>query len=652
VVDAAGRLRRRGGHPQLLHPAAAALVRLIVVLLGFTGFIAAQTPRPRAISVKSPDGHIAFELEVARTGALQYRVLRDTIVAVDWSAAGIVVDGQNLGTDVTIGDVKPGSTSQDYPTRGAHAVAHNRSANLTVSLQHGKSGIPFSLEVRAFNDGIGFRYLVPGGGTRTPDESTTFRLPAGSTTWTHDLHGHYESMYVRRAIEDVPSGDWAGPPLTYKLAGTGGYASITESALTGYAGMALQADGRGGYVAKLGHAHPVSYPYALRYKAEDVLRLAVAAKITGPIQTPWRVVLVSKDLNGLVNNDVISNLAPPPDPKLFPQGLATPWIKPGRAVWRYLDGGPNTYDGIKAFTEAGAKLGFEHHVVEGVWRQWTPVQLKQFVDHAKERNVGIWLWKHSRDMQTPAARKEFWELCRTNGVAGAKIDFFDHEAKEVIDLYDVILREAAEYHLMLDFHGANKPTGMDRTWPNELTREAVYGFEHRGTAPWGPHNATVPFTRYLAGAGDYTPTVFGDRRRESSWAHQIATAVIFTSPLLVYGGNPQSFLDSPAVEILKHIQATWDETIVLPPSEIGEVAVMARRHGRDWFLAAVNGAGTRTIRVTPSFLEPGRYEALMARDNPDNPAALSIERGTAQAAETITITLREGGGFVARLVPQ
>src|SRR4029453_1378763 len=156
-------------------------------------------------------------------------------------------------------------------------------------------------------------------------------------------------------------------------------------------------------------------------------------------------------------------------------------------------------------------------------------------------------------------------LWRTNGVVGAKIDFFDHEAKEVIDLYDAILREAALHHVMLDFHGANKPTGMDRTWPNQPTRGGIYGFEPRGTAPWGPHNATVPFTRCLAGGGDFTPTVFGDRRRESSWAHQIATAVIFTSPLLVYGGHPKSFLDSPAVEIIKHIQATWDETIVLPP---------------------------------------------------------------------------------------
>jgi len=560
------------------------------------------------------------------------------------------VDGADLATNAIASDRGARtSTNATYPTRGVHSMAHDRGNNETFTFQQDGTGARFSVQVRVFNDGAGFRFLVPGTGMRTPDEATAFTLPGGSVTWSHDLHGHYEATYVKRVIEDVPAGDWAAPPLTYKLPGGLGYASITEAALTGFAGMALQADGHNGYAARLGHAHPVSYPYALRYSAEDVARLSKPAAISGPIETPWRVVLVSADLNGLVNNDVLHNLAPPPDPALFPQGLDTPWLRPGRAVWRYLDGGDNTYEGLKGFTDLAAKLGFEHHVVEGVWSRWTPEQLKAFVDYASERHVGVWLWKHSRDLRTLEARTEFFELCKRNGVVGAKIDFFDHEAKEVIDLYDAILREGARYHLMFDFHGANKPTGLDRTWPNELTREAIYGFEHRGTAPWGPHNTTVPFTRFLAGGADYTPTVFGDRRRETSWTHQVATAILFTSPLLVYGGHPQSFLDSPAVEILRAIPSTWDETIVLPPSEIGEVAVMARRKGRDWFLAAANGTDARTVRVPLAFLGPGRFRATLARDEPANAAALKVERTTVSSTDVLTLTLRPGGGFAARL---
>jgi len=589
--------------------------------------------------------------ERSESDRLRFRVLRDGATVVEWSNAGIVVDGVDLSASrpvATSGAVT--QTSEDYPTRGVHAIAHNRSNNAVYRFAG------FSLQVRAFNDGVAFRFIVPTSPergpseTRTPDEATTFRLPAGSTTWSHDLHGHYEGTYVRRAIEDVPLGDWAAPPLTYKLPGTGGYASITEAALSGYAGMALEADGRGGYVARLGHAHPVSYPYALRYTAEDVQRLATPAQITGQIQTPWRVILVSADLNGLVNNDIIHNLAPPPDAALFPQGQATPWIRPGRAVWRYLDGGENTYEGLKQFTDLAAKLGFEHHVVEGIWSRWTPEQLKAFVDDATERHVGIWLWKHSRDLRTAEMRRDFFDLCARNGVVGAKIDFFDHEAKETIDLYEAILRDAAIHHVMVDFHGANKPTGGDRTWPNELTREAVYGMEHRGTAPLGPHDATVPFTRFLAGSADYTPVVFGARRRETSAAHQAATAVVFTSSLLVYGGHPQNLLDSAASEILRNVPSTWDETIVLPGSEIGDVAAFARRKGRDWFVAVLNGSGPRSLRIAPTFLGAGRYDATIARDDAGDPALMKMETRTLGADNLLTIEMRDGGGFLARLV--
>jgi alpha-glucosidase len=162
----------------------------------------------------------------------------------------------------------------------------------------------------------------------------------------------------------------------------------------------------------------------------------------------------------------------------------------------------------------------------------------------------------------------------------------------------------------------------------------------------------VPFTRDLAGPADFTPVVFGDRRKETSWAHQIATAVIFTSPLLVYGGHPRSLLDNPAVDMIKSIPSVWDETVVLPESEIGEVAALARRHGKDWFVGVVNGAGPRTLSIAPTFLGTGRYTSLVVRDDPDNPAAVRVERGDRHAPAPLTIALREGGGFVARFTPE
>jgi alpha-glucosidase len=217
----------------------------------------------------------------------------------------------------------------------------------------------------------------------------------------------------------------------------------------------------------------------------------------------------------------------------------------------------------------------------------------------------------------------------------------------VVDLYPVLLREAAEARLMVDFHGANKPTGEPRTWPNELGREGVYGLEHRAKE-WARHNTTLPFTRLLAGHADYTPVHFGDRRRETSCAHQVASAAVLTSPLLVYAAHPRTLLESPAVAMIKSIPSVWDETVVLPPSEIGDLAVFARRSGGRWFLAVLNGPEARTVRVPLSFLNSGTYRTLVVRDKADDAAAVILSESVTSKADTIDVDLRPAGGFVAR----
>jgi alpha-glucosidase len=613
------------------------------------------------VEARSPDGRLQVVVTVpasrpappAQAGEGFPTRLTFTLVAAGRpvllpSNAGIILDGIDVGRDAVLGQVERrrcGPSVPAGPLRESPAACNLARLHLT----HRPSSIAYTLEVRVFDAGVAFRYEVPGSSPRTPDEATTFQVPARSTVWYHDLEGHYEGVHVRKAIEEVPAGDWAAPPLTFKLPDGLGYAAITEAALTGYAGMALQADGRGGFVARLGHDHPVSKPYALRFAPEEAKRLAAAAPVASPIVTPWRVVLVGRDLNALVNaQHLVTDVSPLPDPQVFPEGRPPDWVRPGRAVWRYLDGGDNTIEGMKHFSDLAAKLGFEYQVVEGVWQKWSPADLRAFVEYSRALGVGIWLWKDSRAIRDAEARREFFELCQSLGVVGAKIDFLDHEAKDVIDYYSAILRDAASHHVMVAFHGANKPTGQTRTWPNELTREAVYGLEHRSMQQWAQHNATLPFTRYLAGPGDYTPLVFGERRRETSWAHQVATAAVFTSPLLVYGGHPQSLLDNPAAEMIRSIPSVWDETIVLGPSEIGEVAVLARRHGKTWFLAILNGPKARTLRLAPAFLTPGRHDTLMVRDVPDDPAAVTVERGTVSPSENLTISLRPGGGFIAR----
>jgi alpha-glucosidase len=285
-------------------------------------------------------------------------------------------------------------------------------------------------------------------------------------------------------------------------------------------------------------------------------------------------------------------------------------------VWRYLDGGEPSFEGIREFSRLAGELGFEHHVVEGQWRRWSDEQIRELVAYSKERGVSLWFWIHSKDQQVPTERRALFARLRELGVAGVKVDFFDHEAKELIDLYQAMLRDAAENRLLVDFHGSNKPAGEARTWPNEMTREGIRGLEYRSTPAFAEHNTIVPFARFLAGAADYTPLVFGDRRKDTTWAHQIATLVVFTSPVMIHGAHPQSVLDNPAADLIRSIPSVWDETRVLAPSQIGELAVFARRSGDTWFLGALNGKEARTLRVPLSFLGAGsRHTAQAAQQN-------------------------------------
>ena len=623
--------------------------RIFTMIAGFVlalcmynkGFASGET------KILSPDGNVRFSVFL-HEARLKYAVTFRNKPVIETSPMQFTVDDVNLAEGVEAGRVDTYQVKETYPWRGVHTHAVNHCNGATVSLKHVKSNTSYTLEVRAFNDGVAFRYIIPGDkNPRVPDEATTFVIPAGSTAWFHDLNGHYEGVHDKKGIADVQAGEWAAPPLTFKLPDGAGYASITEAALMNYSGMALQADGRRGFNLVLGHKHPVSYPYRLRYK-EDVERVSKPAAVSGTITSPWRVVMIGLDLNTLVNCDVIHNLCPPPDKTLFPKGLDTEWIKPGRAVWRYLDGGGNSLEDMKEFSRLAGQLGFEYHVIEGFWSRWSDDQLKEVVDYSRQQGVGLWLWRHSRELRTPEAREAFFKRLHDIGVVGAKIDFFDHEHKEVVDFYTALLKEAAKYHVLVNFHGANKPTGEPRTWPNELVREAVKGMESSKLQARARHDTTLPFTRLLAGHADYTPVHFGARRGDTSWAHQIASAAIFTSPLLTYAAHPKNILENPGVEMMKSIPSVWDETIVLPPSEIGEVAAFARRSGDTWFLAIMNGPAARAVNIPLSFLGEGGYREMLIRDNKDDAAAVKIENTSLKRGDSLAIELCEGGGFIAR----
>lgn len=608
-------------------------ISVLFVCLCFTSVAQASA----LTTVKSPDSRISLRISIKKN-ELTYRVLFENKAVIDPSGMGLVINGKKFAKAIELGAIQNCSHNETYAINGVHrmAIDHYNGESIVIKTDQG----PFTLEVRVYNNGVAFRYLINNQGNATIDrDSTQFKIPAATAVWSQSNIKYYEGRYAKKDIGDFKAGDLAGPPLTLELPDNTGYASITEGGLIDFAGMSLRADGKNGFVTNLtGPTHKA-----------------------GNIESPWRIIEIGKDLNALVNCDIVTNVSPAPDLKLFPQGINTEWVKPGRSVWSWLaDKREITLDNMMHFSDMAAQLGFEYNLVDEGWGNWKDGtrdkwdMMKELVDYSAKKGVKIWVWKAYPDragipgINTPEKRKEFFAKCKELGIVGLKIDFFDSEAQEIVDFYQDALKDAAKYQIMMDFHGANKPTGENRTWPNELTREAIRGLENQ--PPWAPGNTTLPFTRYLAGPADFTPVHFGKRLGEVTWAHQVATMVVFTSPLLCLGADPQSMLDNPCKEMIQSVPTTWDETIVLPQSKIGELALYARRKGNTWFLAGLNGLNeSKELSIDLSFLKKGRYEFYIVKDKAGNQADVSIEHTKASASEALKISMNKTGGFVIKI---
>lgn len=589
-------------------------------------------------TISSPDGLITMKLSV-KDQQLYYQVAYNHKPIIEPSVLWLTVNNKAESGVTALGAVKKTVINETYAWRGVHSKAVNHCIDAVIDIK--STGASFKLETRVFNNGVAFRYLLPSSGNSEINaDNTSFTIPAGSTVWSQGDIGNYEGKYQQQTIEDVKNGEMVGPPLTIKLPNNAGYAAITEGGVTDFAGMSLKSIGNRTYKANLtGITH-----------------------ISGNIQTPWRIIEIGKDLNTLVNCDIIANVSPKPDKVLFPEGFATNWIKPGKSVWSWLAGnGGVTFENMKKYSKWAGELGIEYNLVDEGWSRWQEgdkdkwTLLKELVDYSNEQHVKVWVWKAYPNrngvpgLKDPKARWEFFNQCKQAGVVGLKIDFFDTESQEILSFYQAALRDAAKLHLMIDFHGADKPTGQSRTWPNEMTREGIRGLENKSS--WARHNATLPFTRYLAGHGDYTPLSFRQNLiKGTTLTYQVATVLTFTSPFLCLAVNPEELLTSPAKKIITSMPTTWDETIVLPQSEVGEIAVYARRKGNAWYLSAINGETVKDLKIDLSFLGKSHYRATVMEDDKDSPEKAVITSKNYTGTNKIAFSLQPGGGFAAEFI--
>ena len=602
-------------------------------------------------SMKSPDASVQASL-ILDQGNLSYSVSflgKETIAP---SCLGVIVDKDTLGTHCTSRGYSQKEIYEKYPTRGFHTEALNHCNEYTYELTSRR--IDFRLQFRLYNDGVAFRYVIP---TKQDSpaqrivhaELSSFHVPGGIPVWFFERPNDwklktYAGKWGKTVSDSLycisPTGPVQGPILLYEL-GNERYMAITEAALYNYSGMRLKAQ----------------KDCSLQVNFTETEGFG----LTGTITTPWRVIILTQGLNDLVNTDMITNLNPAPDPRLFP---STDWIKPGRSVWSWWSEakGYMTPKYEKKFIDMAAELGFEYTTIDEGWEtQWTDKwkQLREICEYAASKKVKVFVWKHSETINNPdndyAVMRNFIDSVAACGAAGVKIDFMNSESKRTIDFDTKALQLCAERQLLVNFHGCQKPTGEFRTYPNEITREGVRGLELNKLLRHIPanHNVALIFTRGILNNNDYTPVGFSNPGN-TTWTHQLATAYAFTSPLITIAEHPHMLLHDKRLKtilpFLKELPSTWDETLVLPGSDIDKTALLARRKGQTWYLIALNGSQPLQLPVKTDFLLPGKWEATIIADGEQPDKTVQHIRHF-DSGIPLDINMAANGGFVAKITP-
>lgn len=613
------------------------MITKVAASLAASGIFAAGI-QATEIKINSPDGKVG--ITVTDRGGLSYSVSLDGRDVVSQSRFGIISDGIDLGTDATLGKTFSRRIRESYSMFGGHSRAVNDCRETTVSVR--SAGEVYELDVRAYNDGVALRSrLAAKVGRKIIGESSEWKMAGNPVAWFQTDFGSYEGIWQNSPLYDLSDGKKIPLPLTFTLP-DGGYALITEANLLNYSDLGVQAAAdhslRGFF-----HARPDGNGWT----TDDA------------VVQPWRVTLLARDLNALVNSDLVRNLCPAAPAKL----AKAKWIQPGRSSWQWWSSGGPIYSEQHQWVDWTKQLGFEYYLVDEGWRSWKADGkdnwdcLREVCDYGKKQGVKIWLWVNSNEVPDAVRRTNLLDHAAAVGAAGVKIDFEPEANVRWANWYDESLRAAAARKLMLDFHGANKPTGRERTWPNEITRESIRGHEyhilryHRTLPP--QHDCILPFTRFVIGPGDYTPTVFNPKElRGYTWSRELAQAIVFTSPFLCYADHPTNYLNNPALDVLKSIPSVWDETIVLPGSNIGKCAAFARRTGKTWFIGVINGPEATALDLPLNFLSRSQYKMIQLSDAPDRDDAWQREEKSAVRGDSVELALRRGGGCVIQLIPK
>jgi alpha-glucosidase len=652
-----------------------------VLVFGSASLSRAQS---NSLQVSSPDHQITLSFsiepgkgqEAGKDGQLVYSVAFHGKQVFENSALRLeLADQPPLGAAVNFAGSTPGSGVDDYTlVAGKTSAVHDAYNSLTVQAEESASpGRKFDIEARVYNSAVAFRYHVPGQAAlsryQLTQEDTEFRPVTDAPAWGLRLPNYqsaYESEYVPSVLSalsnqgGVSSYILNGAPMLMHLPGVA-WTAVGEADLEGNAAMYLE-NPTGNWA---GH-------YIVSKISPPVEGHGPAVDASLPHDSAWRVILLGDTPGELIESNAFTDLNPPN------RVADTSWIHPGKASWNWWDGdlGPDgksayTTENMEYYVDFAAQSGFPYMMLDAGWsgkditKMRGNVNVPELVQYAAKKNVKVWIWLYSKSVA--AQMQEAFPLYEKWGVAGVKIDFVLRNDQEGIKWYYDVAKLAAEHHLMVDFHGATQPWGIQRTYPNVLDYEAVLGLENNKVGRRdGPINRTTfPFTRMLSGPMDYTPGGFDNVTQEEfvgrdkapmvmgTRAQQLALYVVFEEPLAMVSDVPSAYANQPSFQFIKDVPTTWDATRVLD-GEPGEFVTIARRHGDEWYVGSLTNWTARDLRVPLSFLGKGRYKAEIyedAADAAENPKHVTIREQNVRDGDTLTLHLVTGGGCAIRFVP-
>ena len=603
----------------------------------------------KEIKITSPDKQLSVLVSVTTEGRLSYSIKSDDIQVVEESPLGITVDSIDLGNFAKItSNPIISEIDESYQIIGNHTIAHNRAKEAAIPVE--TSGKKFKLIVRVYNDGVAIRYAIPLVSKYINSESTSWILPAktNKVAWSGFSQCYEDLSYVTE-LQKIPQDKPVMGPITLEVAGH--YLSISEADCETFSDMAL---------IRNGNLLKVDFPFSkngwsIRPKA-DIDASVLDGTYLGQNVSPWRTTIVAKNLTDLINSDLLMNLCPPPA-----KGMDFSWVQPGRCLWQWWSVGSPMFDDQKNWYNAAAKLKWEYYLIDDGWRDWRQEGKNQWellaevIAYGKGVGVKSIVWVDSKEMREADKRRSYLEKVKALGADGIKIDFIPNATSDIMRWYMGTMQDCAELKLLLNFHGSVKPTGLRRTYPNDITREAVRGNEFHITryqrlAPF-EQDVCLPFTRLMAGAADVTPVMLDPKELTTTkftWAHEFAQAIVYLSPVTHFADHYKFYIESPIFDLFQEIPTAWDETTVLPCTRIGEVVAYARRKGDTWWIGVMNGATEQEIKIDLDFLKKSTHATLIY-DNKLCNASVDRREQTISPKDILTIKLVPGGGFVVRL---